>query len=196
MLCSFCTALFLLRFRCESNPTPPQQRRRQNHGSNHDIGKNTVTKCNENNGTGIATDNNNSAGARQDPASEEADERFVASLSACLEEMDATAAAAVDEALGGAMGGAAHMGGSDGRVLSGDVSGLGGLVVLVGSAASLERVPALVRRCFTHEVRPLHLDGVGMNILRPNRARMLRVLCALRVTEDIRDSEHVSESCE
>lgn len=65
-------------------------------------------------------------GGRQAPGSEEVDDRFVASLSACLEETDAAAAksAAMGERI----------------------------VALVGSAESLDRVPASIRRCFTHEV--------------------------------------------
>lgn len=65
-------------------------------------------------------------GGRQAPGSEEVDDRFVASLSACLEEADA---AAVKSAAMGER-----------------------VVALVGSAESLERLPASVRRCFTHEV--------------------------------------------
>ena len=38
------------------------------------------------------------------------------------------------------------------RTMSAVGKGWGGIVVLVGSAESLERVPASLRRCFTHEV--------------------------------------------
>lgn len=124
-------------------------------------------------------------GARQDPGSEEADERFVASLSTCLEEMDTKAAKAAGDfnaegAVSGGSAGQHHLsnrlrlsfdqqqhqqwqqaGGRNrvdnhllrNRDLAGrGRGGEGGLVVLVGTAESLERVPASVRRCFTHEV--------------------------------------------
>lgn len=90
------------------------------------------------------------AGARQAPGSEEADERFVASLSACLEEMDTAAAVAAGSVANGGDGGggiAEH----EGRRRSRGPPARG-CVILVGSAESLERVPASVRRCFTHEV--------------------------------------------
>lgn len=88
------------------------------------------------------------AGARQAPGSEEADERFVASLSACLEEMDtAAAAAAAGDVANGGGGMAEHQGRRRSRGPP-----VRGCVILVGSAESLERVPPSVRRCFTHEV--------------------------------------------
>eukprot|EP00903_Cladosiphon_okamuranus_P012041 g11306.t1 len=90
------------------------------------------------------------AGARQAPGSEEADERFVESLSACLEEMDALAAAGAAASMSGTGVGGYRWG--LGRRRRGMDSAAGGVVVLVGSAESLERVPASLRRCFTHEV--------------------------------------------
>lgn len=110
------------------------------------------------------TSTSTEGGARQAPGSEEADERFVESLSACLEEMDTVAAAAA------AAGAAASMSGAG---IGGDRWGLGrrrlrmsaarrGVVVLVGSAESLERVPASLRRCFTHEVGGVTLLDVRL----------------------------------
>lgn len=84
------------------------------------------------------------------------------SLFACLEEVDTAAAAAAAEAaaalrrrgVGGAGRGLPRhrlRQEAAGRPFSLSAVG-GGLVVLVGSAESLERVPASLRRCFTHEV--------------------------------------------
>lgn len=89
------------------------------------------------------------AGARQDPGGEEADERFVESLSACLEEIDSAAAAAAT--MPGEGRGSRRVQ-ERGRSLPLSSSVGAGTVVLVGSAESLERVPASLRRCFTHEV--------------------------------------------
>ncbi|CAN0377945.1 unnamed protein product, partial [Laminaria digitata] len=110
------------------------------------------------------------AGNRQAPGGEEINERFVASLSACLEEIDtaAVAAAAAAVTAGGAVGGTRvgveGVGGWEGRRLLSAM--MSGLVVLVGSAESLESLPASLRRCFTHEVlAPFPSEKLRLSLL-------------------------------
>eukprot|EP00904_Undaria_pinnatifida_P006698 jgi/Undpi1/3158/HiC_scaffold_15.g06532.m1 len=108
------------------------------------------------------------AGNRQAPGGEEVDERFVESLSACLEEIDSAAVAAA-AAAGAGVGGI----GPGGRVEGGArgsneklSSMMSGLVVLVGSTESLESLPTSLRRCFTHEVlAPFPSEKLRLSLL-------------------------------
>lgn len=94
------------------------------------------------------------------------DERFVESLSACLEEIDSAAvaaAAAAGAGVGGIGPGARVEGGARGsnEKLS---SMMSGLVVLVGSTESLESLPTSLRRCFTHEVGGYAVGSGGLEV--------------------------------
>ncbi|CAB1097222.1 unnamed protein product [Ectocarpus sp. CCAP 1310/34] len=119
------------------------------------------------------------AGARQDPGGEEADERFVESLSACLEEIDSAAAAAAATMPGEGRGSGRVQ--ERGRSLPSSSSVAAGTVVLVGSAESLERVPASLRRCFTHEVlAPFPPEKLRLSLLEHHLGGVTTAECITR----------------
>ncbi|CAM9932401.1 unnamed protein product [Ectocarpus sp. 12 AP-2014] len=119
------------------------------------------------------------AGARQDPGGEEADERFVESLSACLEEIDSAAAATAATMPGEGRGSWRVQ--ERGRSLPSSSSAAAGTVVLVGSAESLERVPASLRRCFTHEVlAPFPPEKVRLSLLEHHLGGVTTAECITR----------------
>ncbi|CAM9856766.1 unnamed protein product, partial [Ectocarpus fasciculatus] len=118
------------------------------------------------------------AGARQDPGGEEADEQFVESLSACLQEIDSAAAAAAAAAAATMPGEGRGPRRGPGR----GPSSLGaGTVVLVGTAESLERVPASLRRCFTHEVlAPFPPEKLRLSLLEHHLGGVTTAECITR----------------